>query len=252
MTPRRLAAACVALGLLLHGDRAAASPIAFTAVLTIELRVPGSDDSDPLAAGTIELFGAGIADASGGGFTQPAGAIGGSFANTPTLGPGYPIVTQQGALANLAGSFAPSGGDVVGSMGVGGSWQWGYFGPPPALFSDVPIASLGVGGSATITSGGLTLRTDGGTWTTGTASVSTWGIPDPLVAVGFDARAASGVGQILLVTPLLIDPETLGPSAAEPAGSRRSRSPSFRSRAPRPRAVSDSSCWRGVPAPERE
>ncbi len=148
----------------------------------------------------------------------PAGSIGGTFATTPRLGPGYPVVSQQGALANLAGSFAPAGGDVVGSMGFGGTWQWGYFGPPPGIFSNVPFASLGIGGSATATSSGVRLRMDGDTWATGTASVSPPGLDDPLVVTGSDARDALGLGEIVLVTPLLIDPETLGPSAAEPAG----------------------------------
>jgi len=215
--------AVVVLGLLLVGGSSAASPLAFTAVLTIELRVPGvGGSSDPLAAGPIELTGAGIADASGGGFTLPAGAITGSFATDPVLGPGYPIVSQQGALTSVLGSFGPSGGDVVGSMGFTGSWQWGLFGPPPAFFVDLPIGPLGVGGSETrstvLPSGTITYRMDGATWTTGSASVSTPGVTDPLVAVGFDGRDASGVGEIRLVSPLLVDPVSLGVTAAEPAG----------------------------------
>jgi len=213
--PRAACAAFIALGLLLTGGRAAASPIAFTATLTIELFVDGSgDEPDPLAAGSIVFGGAGIADSSGVAFTLPAAAIGGSFASGPGFGSGYPIVTQQGSLANLAGSFVPSGSDVVGTMGMSGTWQWGLFGPPPAFLADLPIGPLGVGGSEASQNGQYVMY--GGAWTTGTASVTAWGV-GTLFATGSDARGPGGVGVIELVSPIRID-QTVSPSFAEPAG----------------------------------
>ncbi len=200
------------IALLLAPPVAAALPV--SATLTLELRMPGvSGTSQTVFDTPIVLAGAAISGDVPGGFTLPAGAFSGSF-DIPGPVRATPVTGVSGALTSAAGSITDQGGGVLGgALGLTGSWQFELF---TILTANLPLTPIGVGGSETvITPPTLEYRLDGGTWTSGTASITIPGVSDAITGSGFDARDGNGVGAVRLVSPLRLVPLSAGPSAAQ-------------------------------------
>jgi hypothetical protein len=195
----------------LPAEDGAAAPLAFRGTLRLDI----GRTSSTIA---ITIPAAGVAGVGGVGFhltslTLPAG-IASSSGVVPVTDPAaFPIQGFTYSLGNGAGSFAETpGGHLGGVLPLAGMMRFCLFGPcsgPPPANLTVPLAPVGVGGSATAMGGAANVTVVGAPWTTGTVAART-SYP-PVTAMGFrhgPASASSSTarpsGVLQLVTPFLI------------------------------------------------
>ena len=195
----------LALGLLAFGaaGQARAGTVAFSGSLAVQFATPD----------TIAVTGSGIATvdaASGahiGSLDLPASPFSLQGVVLPFTDPAVaPIKGVQATLHNAAGHF--SGSPLGGTMSINGVTKVCLFkactGSPPANIS-VPVDVVGVGGTAAVTTGLVSVTVVGAPWTAGTAAVGT------LTQHGFSHGPASATsstavnsGALRLVTPIFI------------------------------------------------
>ncbi len=201
----RWRAALVASSLVLGATSPArAAELAFTGSLAFQI---GSFES-------IAVPGSGVAtvngDGTGGLLTQlslPSGVFGVSGLSVPLgLSPlsGVQVTAEAGT-----GSFSRVEGGLGGSLpilGVARICLFAACGDDPPLTASLPLSVIGVGGTETVSVGGLLdLTISGSPWTTGAATVGsavmTGFARGPLL--GISSTAMPG-GVVRLVTPILI------------------------------------------------
>jgi hypothetical protein len=177
----------------------------FSGSLSIDARDVGTQAQ--VFSTPISVSGSGATAVADLDFSLPAAALGGSFF-VSAAGASFPYTQARGTIANLAGSFTRESSVVTGRMGVSGSWLLGLFLQPPLVELILPLGSIGVGGSVTITTPTPGLPTDvtivGGTWTSGTVTQQFFALP-PIAASGFDSRDAAGIGALRLVSPFFVN-----------------------------------------------
>jgi hypothetical protein len=207
MTRRILA--CTALGLLaLAPARAGASAQAVSGTLRIDLGVSpfGFEVS---VAGTATLNGSG-GDLHLGALSLPPGIASGSAELVFTDPASDPIDGLLVAVANAAGSFAPTAGGFGGVMPLPGLLRLCLFGTCDSAVANlsVPLTPVGAGGTLVVATGmGNFLTVTGAPWTTGTVTpVPTF---PTITGMGFrhgpasaSSSTAANSGALQLVTPI--------------------------------------------------
>ncbi|MDJ0865042.1 MAG: hypothetical protein QNK03_02965 [Myxococcota bacterium] len=196
--PRRALASLVPLALALS-QPAGAAPVAFSGSLTLEIpafdiqaTVTGSGIATPNPAATV--------------LSVPSTAMSGRSVFAVTDPVAFPIRGLQLTLRNDHGAFALEGGELGGSMPVGGIAKLCLFAgceAPPANIS-VPLDAVGIGGTETA-SVLVNVTVVGAPWTT--ATTTTGGLTRTGFAHGVASATTSAVsrpGGLQLVTPVRI------------------------------------------------
>lgn len=154
-----------------------------------------------------------ITTTSGGGFSLTSGIFQSTVVVPPQLFTGVSLISSLNVTAtNGPGSFAAGNGIASGfggTMPIQGKSVVGVLGGLINL--DVPLSVAGAGGSTVVGAAALMISVTGHVWTTGVAGVGVVtsatpnGFTNTATQAGFDNRTTGQAGQILLVTPLLID-----------------------------------------------
>jgi len=196
----RLLAGVVVAALAGAPDPAAAAEIPFAGSLAVQIA----------AADPIVVEGAGIAVVNGSdpegpldSLEIPAGAF--AIADLELSIVGFePIRSVLGELANQAGSFARSGDDFGGPMGVDGAVLLCFF--AECETAELPLGPIGIGGSETVESDPAAITVTSAPWTIGEVEVDGFSLAG--FAIGADGdpeRVLAPGGALRLVTPIAID-----------------------------------------------
>jgi len=210
----------LAIALLAAPTPGGAEPLRYTG--TLELELPGFEACVP---GNVPpcgwpvpytASGSGVATVvrTGSGQLQSLALAGGTFSIGGTFHIGddpadFPLYSIAAiSVGNGAASFGPSGG----TMPLAGALRICLFSAcatPTAAFS-VPLSVVGVGGSATATSQGVSVTVLGAPWTAGAVTVDVLG-RGPMQFSGFAHGPASvpssvalASGTLQLVTPVYV------------------------------------------------